>query len=110
VPNNWEENPDLGPWCQRQRGAYKNNKLSPERIKRLEDIDFEWNPLEARWGKMFSALMTYKQAHGNCNVPTEWDQNPKLGQWCYVLRRSYRKGTLSADHIKRLEEIGFVLE
>jgi len=43
-------------------------------------------------------------------VPAEWKENPKLGQWCYVLRRSYRKGTLSADHIKHLKEIGFEWE
>jgi len=110
VPPKWDEIPTLGDWCQQQRSAYKYNKLSPERIKRLEDIGFEWNPLDARWEKMFAALTTYKQVQGDCNVPTEWDQNPKLGQWCYVLRRSYRKGTLSADHIKRLEEIGFEWE
>ena len=110
VPKKWDENPTLGDWCQKQRNVYKSNKLSPDRIKRFEDIGFEWNPLDARWEKMFDALAAYKLAHGNCNVPTEWDQNPKLGQWCYVLRRSYRKGTLSADHIKRLEEIGFEWE
>ena len=110
VPKKWDENPTLGDWCQKQRNIYKSNKLSPDRIKRLEDIGFEWNPLDARWEKMFAALVAYKLAHGNCNVPAEWDQNPKLGQWCYVLRRSYRKGTLSADHIKRLEEIGFEWE
>lgn len=110
VPPKWDEIPTLGDWFQQQRSAYKCNKLSPERTKRLEDIGFEWNPLDARWEKMFTALTTYKQVQGDCNVPTEWDQNPKLGQWCYVLRRSYRKGTLSADHIKRLEEIGFEWE
>ncbi len=110
VPKKWDENPTLGDWCQRQRNIYKSNKLSPDSIKRLEDIGFEWNPRDARWEKMFAALVVYKLAHGNCNVPAEWDQNSKLGQWCYVLRRSYRKGTLSADHIKRLEEIGFEWE
>ncbi|MEQ1726663.1 MAG: Helicase associated domain protein [Sphingopyxis sp.] len=110
VPKKYDESPTLGVWCQLQRSAYKSNKLSPERIRRFDDIGFEWNPLEAGWEKMFAALVAYKQAHGNCNVPTEWDPNLKLGQWCYVLRRSYRKSTLSADHIKRLEEVGFEWE
>ena len=108
VPKKWDPKPTLGDWCQRQRDAYKSNKLSSDSIKRLEEIGFEWDPLNARWEKMFAALVTYRQAHGNCNVPAEWGENPELGQWCYVLRRSYRKGTLSAEHIKRLEEVGFV--
>lgn len=107
VPNKWEESPELGPWCTRQRKVYKNNKLSTERIKRLEDIGFEWDPLDAGWGKMFAALVVYKLVHGNCNVPAEWKENPELGQWCYVQRRTYRKGKLSAERIQRLEEIGF---
>ena len=110
VHNKWAENPELGPWCTRQRKAYKNNKLSTERIKRLEDIGFEWDTLDAGWGKMFAVLTAYKQAHGHCNVPAEWEENPDLGQWCYVQRRTYRKGKLSAERIQRLEKIGFVWE
>jgi len=110
VPNEWEENPDLGQWGQRQRNVYKKDKLSPERIKRLEDIGFVWNRLDATWKEMFAVLSSYKQIHGDCNVPVEWLENPELGQWCYVQRRTFRKNKISAERIQRLEQLGFVWE
>ena len=110
IPRDWKDNPELGEWCQRQRNVYKNNKLSPERIKRLEDIGFEWDPLDAGWEKMFAALVAYKQGHRDCNVPAKWEGNSELGQWCYVQRRTYRKNKLSAERIQRLEKLGFIWE
>jgi len=110
VPNEWEENPDLGQWGQRQRNVYKKDKLSPERIKRLEDIGFVWDRLDSTWEEMFVTLAAYKQGQGDCNVPAEWKENPKLGQWCNVQRRTYRKNKLSAERIQRLEKLGFVWE
>jgi superfamily II DNA or RNA helicase len=110
VPNRWKENSDLGVWCLVQRTAYKSNKLLPERIRRLENIGFAWDSLDSRWEEMFAALVAYKQAHGDCNVPATWQENPKLVQWGHVQQRTYRKNTLSAERIQRLEEIGFVWE
>ena len=107
VPNNM---PALRLWCSRQRSAYKNNELSPERIQRLESIGFTWDALDAGWEQMFAALTAYKQAHGDCNVPASWDVNPELGQWCYVQRRTYRKNKISKDRVQRLEQLGFVWE
>ena len=34
---------ELGEWVHGQRKTYKKNKLSPERTKLLNDIDFEWD-------------------------------------------------------------------
>ena len=42
VPVKWEDNTQFGSWCARQRSAYKENKLSPERLKRLRDIGFQF--------------------------------------------------------------------
>ncbi len=109
VPVN-KNNDDLAMWCGRQRRAYKSSKLSPEHIKLLEDIGFVWDPIDARWEEMFAVLETYKQIHDDCNVPAKWEENPELGQWCYVQRRTYRKNKISPERINRLEQIGFVWE
>lgn len=110
VPKNWDKSPELGPWSTRQRKAYKNNKLTADRIKRLESVGFEWGSLDASWEKMFAVLSSYKLAHGDCNVPAEWEENPELGQWCYVQRRAFRKNKISVERIRRLEQLGFVWE
>lgn len=43
VPQGWKDNPALGSWCNTQRQLHKKNKLSIERIKRLEGIGFQFN-------------------------------------------------------------------
>ena len=92
----------------RQRGSYLKGKLSDDRIKLLEEIGFVWDILESQWEEMFEALKEYKNNHDHCNVPATWTENQQLGYWVTVQRRSYKDETLSEDHIKRLEDIGFV--
>ena len=48
--------------------------------------------------------MGYKEEHGDCNVPQSMRG---LGDWVFNQRISYTKGSLSREHIGRLEEIGF---
>jgi superfamily II DNA or RNA helicase len=100
----------LAVWCQRQRSTYKNNTMSPERIKRLDDIGFVWDPIDSGWEAMYAALIAYKQRFGDCNVPASWEGKLKLGQWCSVQRRTKKKNSISTERIQRLERIGFVWE
>ncbi|MFP7486410.1 helicase associated domain-containing protein [Priestia filamentosa] len=39
----WQEDKELSSWVIRQRTAYKEERLSPEKIKMLEDIGFVWS-------------------------------------------------------------------
>ena len=92
-----------------QRNNYQNDKLSKDRIKRLEEIDFVWNTLELQWEEMFDVLKEYKKIHGYCNIPQGWIvNNLKLGTWVQTQRGNYQNGKLSEDRIKSLEDIGFV--
>lgn len=108
MPSRWPENPKLGRWVSTQREFWKNGKLSEDRIKRLEAIGFEWNILEAKWNEMFSALMTFNEKNGHCNVQRGWPENPDLSYWVSKQRENCRKGLLSPDRIERLEQIGFI--
>jgi len=91
-----------------QRQSKKWGTLSAERIRRLEALGFVWNPLETFWEEMFTALVQYKEKHGDCNVPITWPENPQLGRWIANQRTSKKRGTLSEDRIRRLEAFGFV--
>jgi len=97
---------DLYAWVGRQRKAKKNDQLSNDRIQRLEEIGFDWNPFASQWENMFAELRTYKDKFGNVNVP----QRPRtvLGRWVRVQRESVKNGRLTPDHRARLDEIGFV--
>ncbi|NIN00078.1 MAG: hypothetical protein GTO24_19000, partial [candidate division Zixibacteria bacterium] len=82
-------------------------RLSVERIRRLEELGFQWELIATAWEEMFSALLEYKKAHGDCNVPAKWSENPRLGRWVHKQRRDRKKSRLSTERIRRLDEVGF---
>lgn len=107
VPFNWPKNPRLALWVSTQRHLKKAHKLNQERIRKLEDLGFIWDPLHASWEEMFSVLVRFRETHGHCDVPQGWSENPKLGKWVSTQRSVKKKGNLSEDRIRRLEGIGF---
>ncbi|EJK76883.1 hypothetical protein THAOC_01327, partial [Thalassiosira oceanica] len=64
----------LGIWVSNRRQDFKQGKLSDERIARLEGIGFAWDPLEQEWSDRLDKLTSYKDAHGDCNVPQSQDR------------------------------------
>ncbi|EDY80959.1 Helicase associated domain protein [Verrucomicrobiia bacterium DG1235] len=59
------------------------------------------------WFKRYGQLIAYKKEHGNCNVPARYDKVSGFSTWV-VYQRVYRnKGTLEAEKIRLLDEIGF---
>jgi hypothetical protein len=109
VPIRWKKDRKLADWVHRQR-AYKN-KLTKDQIDRLDDIEFPWNSFNFKWEQNFQKLLEYKKINGYCNVYPSQDE--KLSDWVKHIRRT-RRGkydySLSDEHIKRLDEIGFVWE
>jgi len=99
----------LGRWQSNQRKNYKKNVLSHDKIKRLEDIGFKWTPFEEAFEKGFQETLRYKEQTDDANVLQSYktSENYNLGTWQNTQRANYKKGILSADRIKRLEEIGF---
>ena len=103
VPQRWDENPQLGTWVNVQR----SRTLPPDRKALLDELGFVWEPRDARWETMFAELKLYKEAHGLCNVPSEWVENPKLGSWVSTQRQFERRGKLSPARRARLDALGF---
>ena len=44
VPDKWEENKQLSGWVGAQRANKKKGVLDRERVKRLDELGFSWNP------------------------------------------------------------------
>jgi superfamily II DNA or RNA helicase len=100
----------LGYWQANQRSNYKRGLLSPDHIKRLDDIGFIWNIIkEDPFEKGFQETLLYKEKTGNPHAPAGYktSEGYTLGNWQDTQRRKYTKGNLSPDHIKRLEDIRF---
>jgi hypothetical protein len=95
----------LGSWVKRQRGYKKaldggdpNPRMTAVRVARLEALGFVWvlssehirkrkqaaSTDENAWEAQLARLVSYKVAHGDCNVPRGWSPNyPGLGSWVY---------------------------
>ncbi|MDB4071343.1 Helicase associated domain protein [Amylibacter sp.] len=97
----------LDEWVSRQR-AYKD-KLTPERLKRLNTLGFIWDSLSERWEEGFSKLKQYKEREGHCNVPKGFKEDGHtLGNWIVVQRK--RRDKLTSERLDKLNALGFILD
>lgn len=114
VPWKWEKDPQLSTWVRTQRYFRKNNLLSPSRIAALDELRFAWapdatgRPKSEPWDDMLARLRRFAAEHGHTRVPQTFADDPKLANWVSTQRYFFRKGRLSADRIKSLNEAGFV--
>jgi hypothetical protein len=52
---------------------------------------------DVEWEQRFAELKAYKEAHGDCNVPALWPENPQLASWVSNQRTAYSKNKLSEE-------------
>jgi hypothetical protein len=121
VPGRWPENVKLASWVATQRARKAAGKLSDDRIKRLDNLGFAWRVYsdesqppgetskahDRAWEQMFAELEIYRSEHGDCKVPTQWPNNPKLANWVATQRQSKKSGKLKPERIASLNTIGF---
>jgi hypothetical protein len=62
-----------------------------------------------RWNLNFRLLLQFKDRKGHLRVPLKHiEADQRLGAWVSLKRVHKRKGTLSDDEIRRLDDIGFI--
>jgi Helicase associated domain len=116
VPQDWEEDPQLGGWVMRQRLQNGYLKLRQDFVERLSSIDFVWRLRERRptkstkydnkWMERYHELTAYRREHNDCEVPSNY-HNKKLANWVQVQRRQYKWANLRLDRVRLLDAIGF---
>jgi hypothetical protein len=95
----------LGQWVGHRRD--NADKLSAPRRQQLDELGFDWDPLETAWTEGLRHLTIYKQREGHCRVPAKHMENGfRLGQWVGDRRENADK--LSAPRRQQLDELGFV--
>ncbi len=102
----------LGTWVYRIRalraGTAKGTPPTEEQVKRLDAIGMIWTDLqENKWEKGFQAAAVYQNEHGCLQVPVKYRSKSgyPLGAWMQQQRRQYKKGRLSAERIRRLNNV-----
>ena len=111
----------------------KHVLLDEVQIARLEELNFVWYPkknnefrkleierkrpaVEALWERYFEELLVFKKNVGHCCVPKVYKPNQPMSSWVCRTRQNYRhhkqgeRTILTEERIKRLQDIGFVLE
>ena len=73
----------------------------------MEELGFCWDIKERNWEKAFEKLRLYAKQNGNCDVPKKYEDDPALGQWVGVQRRSKKNDKLSAERTQKLNDFGF---
>jgi len=96
----------LGKWVNKQRS--NKDSMSKERKKRLNKLDFVWNPIDATWERGYGELKKFYEKNGHSVVPQlfETKDGLKLGAW--VTRQRGRKDSMSKERKDKLEKLDFV--
>lgn len=110
VPRGHSDDFQLGAWCNKQRYSRRKGTLAVERIAKLDELRFEWEPFGAAWDEMYGQLQGFGRREGHVNVPAEYPDGPSLGTWCSNQRTAMNAGVLPVERIARLEALGFVWE
>ena len=115
VPQEYEENPQLGHWVMNQRTFYRMNKvgihttLGENRINQLEELDFVWSARDKQWWGMFGRLKDYQKLHGHVTIEVSDFVNEDLRQWLNEQRHFYRSDTkehrCSPERIEAMESL-----
>ena len=96
----------------------EKSEMAQERILLLDEIGFTWKMRDrgkqGNWQERCIELQNFKHRYGHCNVPLKYPGNPKLGNWCNIIRSMYTKfltgkpSTLDENKIETLKDLGFV--
>jgi len=100
------ENHKLSRWVNEMRRLYNENRLSIERINRLNKIGFIWNMEDERFSRNLNKLKRFHKQHGHWDVP-QAGRVKKLGEWVAQVRC---RGLAKKHYVKALEDAGFTWE
>lgn len=100
-----EEGYPLGNWVSNQRQFKHRNSV--DRLRRLVDIGFIWEPNAQSWEGAFAKLTEFRAREGHLLVPTKHlEDGFRLGGW--VSNQRVQRSKLSVERRRKLDAIGFV--
>ncbi len=100
----------LNGWVEYQRQGHRENRLDATRRERLDQIGFEWEPLEQndrKWEQRLNELAAFRQQYGHLDVIPGNETVPGLADWRDRQRALFREGRMTEERRERLEALGF---
>ncbi|MFI7025729.1 Helicase associated domain protein [Micromonospora sp. NPDC049900] len=97
----------LDRWAARQRADYQAQRLPQDRVQSLTEIGFDWTPTTRAWERGVAAATAFHAEHGHLDVPTgHVVDGLDLALWLGQQRGYHRKGTLAAERVAALTDLG----
>lgn len=95
---------NIGYYSRSIKEDYRNNKLSEEQIKKLDDINFQYNP-KNRFEKNYLVLKEFYDLKNNSENKLIKNKNITTSET--YLRKCYKNKSLDDNQIKLLKDIDF---
>lgn len=98
----------LGSWFANCKTKYRNGKMPKKHITHFEQLGVQLEKSDA-WEERFQEVKAYLEKNDTAYVPkgTYSESGYDLFSWVSDQRRAYKKGKLSAEQMKKLDEIGY---
>lgn len=97
-------------WVVIQRRRYASGRLAADQVTRLETLPgWRWRLRSVRrsWDDYYAEFRRYVTDSGHARPPVRFRtaDGLALGQWTVDQRLAYRRGQLTADQVRRLEQV-----
>lgn len=104
-----DENDKLLGWVNLQRSLKARRTINAERKAQLDALGFSWvrEATDHKWDEMYERLKKYMTTHGSTDVPHRWKDDRKLAAWVSQQRQRRKKGIITAEQVRLLDELGF---
>ncbi|MCD7809773.1 MAG: Helicase associated domain protein, partial [Erysipelotrichaceae bacterium] len=106
-----EDGTRLGQWLFRQRQLYRENKLTKDKIEKLNDIHIVWDKItQTKWFDGFNHAREFYNEYKHLDVNRDYVSNDgyKLGQWINGQRKRYRNNLMSEEQETLLNSVHMI--
>ena len=90
------------------RKNYRNGKLEEDKIRQLEELGFDWNPMQTLWMNGFRHAQNYFEEHGNSDYSARYvcEDGFGLGEWKRNQIKKIQANKISDEQREMLMQIG----
>lgn len=104
-----ESQSDLAVWAGDQRERYKANKITRERIDKLNSVGFSWDIKADQWEQNFNDYIKFKkEKEREPSTSSKNKSEESIAHWAIVQRVGYSRNKLPSNRITKLNSIGFI--
>jgi len=106
-----KEEKAIASWASIQRLLYKKTKFkdNPEKLNKLNDIEFVWNLKKSSWDIHYEKYMKFIELNKREPTQSKNQEENSLGCWVLDQRKRYKKDKFknNPERLKKLNELGF---